>query len=297
MAHDYAHWINWDPKDDTLVVERDGRIVGYARTEWRDLVDGTRAFRSIVMLEPAQDGTGVTAAMLGWAEDRLAELGRTAAPEDPRPGRMTAFSFGAERELQAALEANGWSRTGQGHEMVRPTLDDIPEVPLPAGLVVRPVGVDTASRRQVFEASREAFRDERDEAEGGEEEWDGFMTDPLQDPALWIVAFDGDEVAGGVLGRIDPGENAHHGRERGLVAAVFTRRPWRRRGLARALIARSLVRLRDHGMTSAYLGVDGLNPNQAMTLYESLGFEAATTTYDWSKPLPDGGPTLEASVR
>ena len=88
--------------------------------------------------------------------------------------------------------------------------------------------------------------------------------------------FDGDEIAGAVLGKIDPAENAHHGRERGIVDAVFTRRRGVDAGLARALIARALVRLRDHGMTSAYLGVDGLNPNQAMTLYGSLGFEIET---------------------
>jgi GNAT superfamily N-acetyltransferase len=199
---------------------------------------------------------------------------------------MSAFSFGAETELAAALEGHGWDKTGQGYEMVRPTLDDVPETPMPAGLVVRPVGIDTAARRLVFDASSEAFRDERGEAETGEEEWDAFRTDPREDPALWIVAFDGDEIAGGVLGKIDPDENAHHGRERGIVAAVFTRRPWRRRGLARALIARALVRLRDHGMTSAYLGVDGLNPNQAMDLYESLGFTVASTSFEWHKPLP-----------
>ena len=50
-------------------------------------------------------------------------------------------------------------------------------------------------------------------------------------------------------------------------------------------------------MTSAYLGVDGLNPNQAMTLYTSLGFEIASTSYDWTKPLPaDAAPAVgEAS--
>jgi GNAT superfamily N-acetyltransferase len=286
MARDYAHWINWDPEEDTLVVERDGRIVGYGRTEWRDLTDGTRGFRTVVMVHPAQYGHGLAGAMLGWAERRLMALATTVAPDDPRPSAMTAFSFGAEVELAAALEGHGWDKTGQGYEMVRPTLDDVPETPMPAGLVVRPVGIDTAARRRVFDASSEAFRDERGEAETGEEEWEAFRTDPREDPALWIVAFDGDEIAGGVLGKIDPDENAHHGRERGIVAAVFTRRPWRRRGLARALIARALVRLRDHGMTSAYLGVDGLNPNQAMDLYESLGFTVASTSFEWHKPLP-----------
>ena len=297
MAWDYAHWINWDPARDTLVVERDGRIAGYARTEWRDLADGTRAFRTIVMLEPAQYGNDITAAMVGWAERRLTELASTVALDDPRSSAMTAFSFGAELELNAALEGRGWRKVGQGYEMVRPTLDEIPDVPLPAGLVVRPIGLDPASRRRVFDASSEAFQDERAEAETTEEEWDRFLGDAREDPALWIVAFDGDEIAGGVLGLIDPDENAHHGRERGLVAAVFTRRPWRRRGLARALIARALVRLRDHGMTSAYLGVDGLNPNQAMTLYESLGFEEASTTYDWTKLLPGSTPTMEGPDR
>jgi len=110
--------------------------------------------------------------------------------------------------------------------------------------------------------------------------------EPLEDPSLWVVAFDGDEIAGAVLGKIDPAENAHHGRERGVASAVFTRPAWRRRGLARALLARTLVRLREHGMTSAYLGVDGLNPNQAMTLYSSLGFEVANVSIDWTKPLP-----------
>ena len=38
-------------------------------------------------------------------------------------------------------------------------------------------------------------------------------------------------------------------------------------------------------MTSAYLGVDGLNPNQAVNLYESLGFEVHTSETDWTKPI------------
>jgi GNAT superfamily N-acetyltransferase len=286
LAHSYAHWVNWDPDADTVIAEVDGRIAGYARTQWRDLTDGSRAFEVIAMMDPAFESSGITNAFLGWAEGRLGELARTVAPDAPRPGALRAFSFGPERELATALETRGWTKSGQGHEMVRPTLDDIPDLPMPAGLVVRPIGLDVPARRQVWEAEVEALGDERSQEEQGDEDWERFRDDPSQDPSLWLVAFDGDEVAGGVLGAIDPVENAHHGRERGLLAAVFTRRPWRRRGLARALIARALVRLRDHGMTSAYLGVDGLNPNQAMTLYESLGFEIVSTGYDWTKPLP-----------
>jgi ribosomal protein S18 acetylase RimI-like enzyme len=50
------------------------------------------------------------------------------------------------------------------------------------------------------------------------------------------------------------------------------RRPWRKQGLARALIARSMRLLQEQGMTEAGLGVDAQNPNGALRLYEGLGF-------------------------
>ena len=50
------------------------------------------------------------------------------------------------------------------------------------------------------------------------------------------------------------------------------RRPWRRRGLARALTAASLVTFRERGLDEGMLGVDSENPNGALGLYEGLGF-------------------------
>jgi len=286
LANHYDHLTNCDPDHDILIVERDGATIGYARVEWRDLTDGTRAFVSICALRPGERRRGIGRAMLGWCEDRLAAKAAALLDCATVPATMQAFAIGGEAGAIAMLERAGWTRTGHGYEMVRPTLDEVPKVPMPGGLVVRAVGSDEASRRAIWDAAAEAFRDHRSEQEWSEEDWQQFLGDRFQDPSLWVVAFDGDEIAGAVLGKIDPAENAHHGRERGICDSVFTRRPWRRRGLARALLARTLVRLRDHGMTSAYLGVDGLNPNQAMTLYDSLGFEVSSMTIDWRKPLP-----------
>ena len=72
----------------------------------------------------------------------------------------------------------------------------------------------------------------------------------------------------------------------GWLDSVFTRRPWRQRGLARALIARSLVVLRERGVSSAALGVDASNPNQALGLYESCGFRRASSTTSYRKAVP-----------
>jgi mycothiol synthase len=286
MERDYRHLSNCDLDRDLLVAELDGRIVGYARCEWRDLADGTRSFTTITVVEPRLHGTGLVDALIAWAEARLLGMAAAIRPADRRPGALVTFTFGADADQAAALERRGWIRTGMGWEMVRPTLDDVPDVALPEGLVVRPTDRDETLLRRIWDAATEAFADERGEQVQTDEDWQNFLEDPDEDPSLWAIAWDGDEIAGGVMGIIHPEENRHHGRDRGVVDAVWVRRPWRRRGLARALIADVLVRLRERGMTSAYLGVDGLNPNQASTLYRSLGFEPASTSYDWKKPLP-----------
>ena len=84
------------------------------------------------------------------------------------------------------------------------------------------------------------------------------------DPALWVVAWDGDQVAGVVQPWIWRDENAALGVARGWLEHISVRRPWRGRGLARALTAEALRRLRDAGMTEAMLGVDAANPTGAL---------------------------------
>ena len=222
MARSYAHLVNCDPERDILIVERDGTIAGYARVEWRDQFDGSRGFTSMCPLRPEDRRLGIGRAMLGWAEGRMAATAAT-APTD-RPTKMRTWSWDADEGAGILLRAHGWTPVGRGYEMLRPTLVDIPVVPLPDGFEVRPV-VGGAAERRVWEAAAEAFRDERDEEEWSEEDWAEYQADPLRDPSLWAIAFDGDEVAGGVTARIDPHENATRGVLQGYINGVWTRRP------------------------------------------------------------------------
>jgi mycothiol synthase len=50
-----------------------------------------------------------------------------------------------------------------------------------------------------------------------------------------------------------------------------TRRPWRRRGLAKALLYASFNEIRARGKPRAVLGVDAENPTGATRLYEGAG--------------------------
>ena len=62
---------------------------------------------------------------------------------------------------------------------------------------------------------------------------------------------------------LDPGE--------GWVGVLGVRRPWRRRGLATALLYASFREIRSRGKPMAKLGVDAANPTGATRLYESVG--------------------------
>jgi mycothiol synthase len=155
--------------------------------------------------------------------------------------------------------------------MVRPNLDDLPDSPMPDGLEIRPVRRE--HMRQIFDAEVEAFRDHWGASLPTEADFQQFVTDPVEgNPAHWQVAWDGDQVAGMVRGYVNEKENEHFGRRRGWVENISVRRPWRRRGLARALIAACISSLREAGMTEGALGVDTENPSGALRLYESCGF-------------------------
>jgi ribosomal protein S18 acetylase RimI-like enzyme len=150
---------------------------------------------------------------------------------------------------------------------------------------VRPVQLE--HYRAIWEAECEAFRDHWGNEAVDESDfarWSDARRPTFQ-PHLWQVAWDGDQVAGMIRNYIDHETNAHFNRQRGYTEDISVRRPWRRRGLARALLARSLRVLRDEGMSEAALGVDTANPSGALRLYEDMGFRTVRHSTDYRKLL------------
>lgn len=275
---------SFDPARDVVIAEVDGRAVGYGTTEWVDFRgEEIREYRVGGSVDPAWRRRGIGTALLADNQRRSREL---AATHDT--GRRRVFgSFVGEHQAGAIalMQRSGFSEVRWFFEMERPNLDDIPELPLPEGLEERTIKPDLY--RQVWDADIEAFRDHWGGHDESEESMRRHFEAPTTDPSLWVIAFDGDEIAGGVINTIYPEENEALGVKRGWLDSVFTRRPWRRRGLARALIARSLAQLRERGMTSAALGVDADNPQGALALYENAGFGVVERFSAWRKPLDE----------
>lgn len=289
IANDYANLTNSDLERDLVVIELDGAIVGYVRVEWLDQNDGSRSYDRVCILRPELRGRGIGGAMLRWAEARIREI--AAGHDADRARYFGAENWDADAFGDRLLRHNGYEPVRTFYDMVRPTLDAIPPAEVPVGFEIRPVRL--TDMRAVWEADAKAFRDHWGGVDESEASFQRFVGDPRLDPSLHVVAYAGDQVAGGVLNLIDDEENELYERRRGLLDSVFVRRPYRRRGLARALILQSLAVLRDRGMTSAWLGVDADNANNALGLYESCGFASERSTTAYRKPidLPNGATT------
>ena len=281
LTNHYAHLSNSDLDRDLLIVELDGRVVGYSRLEWSDQNDGSRVYSQMCLVEPAIRGRGIGGALLAWGERRARDIAAD-HPAD-RPRWHGADTWDADARGARLLRREGYEAARTFFFMVRPDLDAIPEAPLPIGFDVR--AVDETQLRDVFDAGGKAFRDHWGAIEEDEASFERFASDPRTDPSLFVVGFAGDEIAGAVLNVIDDAENGLFDRRRGLLDSVFVRRPYRQRGLGRALVVRSLELLRARGMTSASLGVDSENANAALHLYESCGFVRVRSSTAWRKPL------------
>ena len=272
---------HYPPREARLLALVGESIVACSEYEHADTTDGRRDYSSFGQVHPKWRRRGIGTAMAAWNEARLLEL----AAREKHPGGAALTTWIEEADIGATVlaRARGYSRTRIGFHMVRPDMDDIDVPSLPEGLEVRPVTNDDLPR--IWEAMIEAFRDHHGGHDGSKAAYRRWMEDPILDTDLLVIAFDGDEVAGGVQGWVDPEENEANGYFRGWTDPVFTRRPWRRRGLAYALLGRALAAVRDRGMTSAQLGVDSENPFQALTLYERHRFATVRTGSEWTKVI------------
>jgi len=276
----YENLSNCDPATDVVVAERDGRIVGYGRASWYEELDGRRLYDPTVFAHP-DEGRSLLAALMAAMEARCRQIAAT-HPDGAKELQTDAVDHAAVRV--ALINELGYQPVRYGYQMVRPNLDDLPDAPLPDGLEVRPVHADQL--RTIFDAEVEAFRDHWGASIPTEADYQQFLTDPVSgDHSVWRVAWSGDDVAGMVRGFINKAENERYGRQRGWVENISVRRPWRRRGLARALIAATITALRERGMTEGALGVDTENPSGALGLYQSCGFAVTRRETVYRKPL------------
>ena len=274
IANEYAHLVNTDPERDIFVVEAGGEPIAYQRTTWWPEENGTHLYWLFGCVDPAWQRRGLGRELVRRGEARLHEV---AAAHPHATAKLFSVFTPKQRAGKVALfESEGYTPTRHFYMMERSLTADLPEVALPAGLELRPVRAEDL--RTIWDANEEAFRDHWGFAPKLDEHFEAWRTAPHFDHSLWHVAWDSatNQVAGVATNVINPSLNAQFGRQQGSIDELSVRRPWRNRGLGRALLAASLRTFQARGMTTASIGVDSENPTGAPHLYESVGFETVS---------------------
>lgn len=281
IKNDYRHLNNSDPAKDLIIVEIFGEAVAYSRVEWFQEEDpNDRIYAHFVHIVPEWRNQGIETAMIRWCEERL----QTIASQHPVDSQrfFQTYSLSSKQGYNKILENLGYQAIRYEFEMSRP-LDEIPARELPEGVEVRPVREEDV--RKIWEASTEAFRDHWGFTEPNENDFNSYKESKYFQPDLWQVAWHDDTIVGSVLNYIDPDYNQKFNCERGWTEDIATQRAWRKRGIAQALIVRSMQMHKALGMTEVALSVDTHNPTGALQLYQSLGYQAYKTMITYRKRL------------
>ena len=260
-----------DPGRELIFIESGDKVIAYGEASFMEKSPQDILCYHYAHVLPEHRSGGLRQAMKQFNERHLR---RTFAEEHSgKKGMLYSWALSEPNNWQNLLMADGYTPSWHLFEMVRPNLDDIPDLDLPRELTVRPITED--DYRRIWEATKETFIGQ---PWSFDEMWDEahyrqWLKSTEFMPDLWQIAWDGDEVAGSVQSYIDEDENRSFQRRRGHTERIFVAPAWRGKGVARALIARSLKDLRERGMTEAVLDTEEANVHEAYRLYQSMGYQ------------------------
>ena len=138
------------------------------------------------------------------------------------------------------------------------------------------------NRTKIHAAQQEAFADHWDYTPRDFPSWARFHLEGERfDPTLWCVVRAADEIAAGAICTGD----TYGG---GWVQVLFTRRPWRKRGVGAALLDDSFRRFWERGERSVGLAVDAGSETGAFRLYERAGMRPVLGWVMYEKALGPG---------
>lgn len=269
------------PSDTRLVWSPGGVLVGVA------CVPSPPAGGDVVHLfggvHPEWRGQGLGRGLLDWQLTRAEQIRATTAPR--ATWRAHAGIMVDDEQAARLFRRFGMEPARYWFDMVASTTSPgEPLGALPAGL--RTVAYHPDHEVALHAAHMEAFADHWGFQYRSLPEWAAISVRSDEFRAeCSLLAYAGDELAGYVLGYEDGDP------DRLYVGQVGVRRPWRRRGLAGAMLGRVLRAAAAAGKASAGLGVDAAHPGGAIGVYQRAGFSVAGRAVTYTATL---GPDLPA---
>ncbi|MGP9538679.1 GNAT family N-acetyltransferase [Brachybacterium sp. AOP43-C2-M15] len=280
-----------DLERDTLAVRRGEDLVAVALVDVHTSLDRDGRVRCQLMggVDPSHRRQGLGTALLDWSETRARELVgerhgtdamavfRASGGRDPREGAAADAPQAGGADIRPVLARRGYTRARSWLSMVRELSGEPVAGPSVVGAALR--APTDAEREATRLAHLAAFADHWGSAPVPRERWALWWSSHTSRRELSSIALDAE---GTVLAYVIASEDrpgALH------IALVGTRPEARGRGLARAVIARTLRAAAEAGYARAELEVDGESLTGATRLYDALGFVRESVFGTYEKPV------------
>jgi mycothiol synthase len=292
--------VEWDEpgfdlaRDTRLVLNRQGELVAYY--EFWDTQEPHVRFHAWGRIHPQVENSGVGMYLLDWIDERSA-LALKNALQGARVV-LHGHILSIDQAVGELYQKSGYDLIRHSLRMVTEFKEPPPAPRWPKGISVRTFR-EGQEEREVFRADYEAFQDHWGFVEAPfEEEFERWLhhmkNRPNYDPSLWFLAVENQEIVGISLCR----QGFSGDPEIGWVGTLGVRRPWRRRGVALALLQHSFGEFYRRGLRKAGLGVDASSLTGATRLYRKAGMRSDPAyQYDlYEKELRPGEDLLTQSL-
>jgi mycothiol synthase len=221
---------------------------------------------------PDYSGRGIGRRIVGELEGMASRDRDRDAPD--RPGELKVWVEEKRERTRRLLAASGYDIWRYFFRMLRDFDGLLPVVTEPSGVTIR--RYQASDEEELLSVSNESFADHWGSTPMDLPRWRAeFSASSSFRPAhSWVGMMDG-EIVGFALNSEFDGDTELRGFRTGYLARIGTLRRARGRGIAAALISRSLQSMAADGYRRAELGVDADSPTGAGRLYERLGFTVA----------------------
>ncbi|MCJ7716115.1 MAG: GNAT family N-acetyltransferase [Anaerolineales bacterium] len=237
-------------------------------------------------VDPDLENQGIEDYLIAWAEERCLQVLDRVDP-DLRVAIRSHSDHSVESSRNAKLAA-GMKYIRHSFRM-RIEMEQEPPVPVwPEGITMRMYNPEKDAR-MVYEVDEEVFQDHfgyiKEPPEEGFEKFMHHMTgDDSYDPTLWFLAVDNEEIVGICICRSYGAED----KDTGFISSLGVKRPWRRQGIALALLQQAFGEYYQRGKRKVDLGVDAESLTGATDLYQKAGMFVLRQFDMYEKELRSG---------